>query len=256
MKFHLCLSLLLILCCLWPLSPSFAAPVIKASRILTGHSFFAGDGALVTLACFRSPFPAASLRAKAEAPAGDAAQAFLAGLLQGRELSVSALPATTRISILRVQVHDAEGRWIQEEMLKAGMGIFLPCRGLAPTLARRLLAAEDEARAARRGIWAQAIFAPVEALDAGKHLGKYKIVRGRCRAVEERYGDVVLLFGPEDRPSFTVLIAKRQIKTFGLTALLGMKGKQVEARGYLALLKRVPTLEAQEPLQLRVLDVR
>ena len=130
---------------------------------------------------------------------------------------------------------DAE-RPLQIDWLRAGLGYADPV-GLQAACADALLAAEAEARAARRGLWRrQGIERAADPTLAGR-TGGFAIVEGRIVSVGDRARTLYLNFGTFWRQDFTVRIDKRDLKRHPelLARLTRAEGRTIRVRGALTL---------------------
>lgn len=118
-------------------------------------------------------------------------------------------------------------------LLEAGAGYADP-RGAA-TCADRLLAAEAEARRARRGIFATdgAIVAASDDVAAGLNAGLVTVAEGRVSAAGATREKAYLNFGPRWRDDFTVILSAKDFATIlGDDRDLAMlRGTRVRVRG-------------------------
>lgn len=123
-------------------------------------------------------------------------------------------------------------------------------------LAREMLKAEAEARAARRGIWALDYYAVRDAQALADRHGPvpdgFFLVRGTVRDVARVRGTTYLNFGPDWRSDFTVMVdarARRLFEDAGVD-LMGLKNREVLVRGWLRS-RNGPMIEASHPEQLQ-----
>ena len=121
--------------------------------------------------------------------------------------------------------------------------------------ARELLAVEQEARAARRGMWADATYA-VRPTDPGKlerDVGTFQIVEGRVVSVAKIRGQVYLNFGDDFKTDVTAVIPPDVVPMFTKAKLdpLTFKDKTVRVRGYVRSYNG-PSLDITHPEQVEV----
>lgn len=209
-----------------PAGPS-ASPV-KVSAIAADGSLVLADGRRLQLEGVVVPVDLVPTRALAAA----AARAGMAAL-EGRALD------------LAVSGTDRHGRLLGSARLasagEAGdLATLLVSTGAAYAdgegrCAAALLGAEDEARAARRGLWARTD-ALLEAEDEARLsglVGLYAVVEGRVLAVGARRGRTYLNFGETWREDFTVIVLKADFATIfgqGQDAMM-LRGERVRVRG-------------------------
>lgn len=214
------------------------------------------DGRAVHLEGIR--FPHAN---QDHAPSAVADQAFDAinGLAKARDLTVAAVaPKQDRYDRVRGQVFsDANPSepWLQIALLKMGMVRvdIAPDRG---ECAAQLYAAEGEARAASRGLWAQ----PAYQLRTPETLspsdtGTFQLVQGAVLSAEVKDGRAYLDFGADWKTDFTVTISPEDMANF--------RGLGIDPRDYAGKTLRVrgivqqfngPEIEVANPKQLEVLN--
>jgi endonuclease YncB( thermonuclease family) len=190
-------------------------------------------------------------------PLAEEAQRFLAALTLGRRLDLGyGGRRGDRHGRVLAHLFDAEGRWIQGELLRAGLArvySFADNRGAVA----ELLALEREARAARRGIWADPFYAVRTAEESGDWLGGFELVEGRVIAVGQGGGNTYLNFAEDWREDFTVAFDRRSRKLFedeGID-LGGYAGKAVRVRGWLKA-RNGPMIEVTHPEQIEELEDR
>ena len=141
----------------------------------------------------------------------------------------------------RVLAHlfDDAGRWVQGAMVEAGMArvySFADNRALVP----QLLAREQAARQAGRGIWALAYYAIRTPEEAGDALDTFQLVEGEVRAAEVRNRRGYLNFGDDWRTDFTAFVdtpALRRFEEAGMD-LAALAGSRIRVRGWIELLQR------------------
>lgn len=146
----------------------------------------------------------------------------------------------------------ADGTWVQGEMLQAGYArvyTFDDNRSLIP----EMLALEAEARAAKRGIWANAYYRIRTSGDLQGATDSFQIVEGRVLQVGLSRDRAFLNFGPDYKTDFTVAIAKRDFKNFGRGFdAKRFDGKHVRVRGWVEAING-PSIDVTHPEQIEVL---
>lgn len=148
----------------------------------------------------------------------------------------------------------AEGTlWAQGEMLQAGLArvySFPDNRALTA----EMLALEREARAARRGIWANPYYKIRAPDETRRDIETFQLVEGRVVQAAAARDRLYLNFGPDYRTDFTIAIARRDLKLFGRDFDgKALEGKTVRVRGWLKSING-PMIEATHPEQLEVLN--
>ena len=123
------------------------------------------------------------------------------------------------------------------EALAAGLGRYRPDPAARPCRAG-LLAAEQAARAARRGLWSEPRPGVLDATDTGAVLAAakaYVVIEGRILTIGERRGRLYLNFGARRTTDFSIVISRRNaalIEKAGLP-LRKLGGRRLRARGLL-----------------------
>lgn len=172
--------------------------------------------------------------------------------LEGRADRWGRIPATARAA-----APEAPQTSLAESALAAGVARYRPDPAAKPCR-DRLLAAEREARATRRGLWGEPGFAPLNAGDANAVLAAAKgfvVVEGRVLTIGEQRGRLYLNFGPRRTTDFTIVISKRHLPLFEAAQipLRQLAGRRLRARG---LVDRGfgPLMEIVGPDALELLD--
>ena len=139
----------------------------------------------------------------------------------------------------------ANGDNVQASLLRRGLAtsLFLPPNG---EYLDCYVAAETEARAARRGIWSQAGFHPIAAKRIGRATQGYRVVTGtitsaRCR----RTGVWLRLDGV-----LGVKIGQEDLGYFKGRDLCRLRGRQVSVRGLVRRYRGSPRMRLRHPLYL------
>ncbi len=147
--------------------------------------------------------------------------------------------------------------WVQKALLDAGMA-RVSALGFNRGCMAAMLQSEDEARSAKRGIWASSLYAILAAQDvtalAGK-AGTFQIVRGRVFAAARHGKRVYINFGNDWKRDFTIIIQNKNRKIFAAHGfdIAGMKGRMIQVRGWVDLWNG-PMIEADRPWQIEILE--
>ncbi len=184
--------------------------------------------------------------------AGAEVRRALDGLIGGRSVrfaSDSSAPYD-RYGCLTATVWTADGRSLQHALLERGLAMvrILPdsVRGLDA-----MLAVEDRARRARRGVWSRRGAQPRAADDLDGLIGTVQIVEGRVRRVSDNERYAYLNFGADWRTDFTVRLDRTLIESGGLD-LAGLEGKTLRVRG-LVQEARGPLIDISHLAQIEIL---
>ena len=155
---------------------------------------------------------------------------------------------------LLAHLEDDQGRWIQGEMLSAGLARVY---SFADNRSRvsDMLALEKKARSVALGIWSNPYYRVRSATETPEFIDTFQIVEGRIvsAAVVRRRG--YLNFGSDWRSDFTVTVAPRSRRLFDHAGLSigAYEGKRVRVRGWLKSFNG-PMIEATHPEQIELLS--
>lgn len=224
---------------------------VGVKEVLTGDLLRLTDGRVVRLAGIRAPAgdgePAGTERFAGQA------RAELSRLLDGQMIRLApAEAAHDRYGRLVAHIERSDGLWLQGALLEQGLAQVQTRPGEAAR-AGEILAIEQTARAARRGLWGEATFMPQDAGALDDSTGRFRIVQGRVLRVAptERY--VYLNFGADWRADFTVRVRRTELKSaLAGVDLEGLAGRLVEVRG-VVLEAGGPLIELSHPEQMQVL---
>lgn len=116
-----------------------------------------------------------------------------------------------------------------------------------------LFAAEQTAREAKRGLWADPELGPKSAANRGdisRATGQFAVVEGRVLSVRESGGAVYLNFGTYYTRDFSVTMRKRNAARLRAKQL---DGKRIRVRGVVEM-RRGPYIEATRPEQIETIE--
>ena len=126
------------------------------------------------------------------------------------------------------------------------------------TCADALLAAENAARTAKRGLWANPNFAPLSSenlpgLEAAR--GHFALVEGKVLSVRESGATIYVNFGRRWTRDFTVTVLKRQRRAFAAAGidLKQLEGRRIRVRGFIEQ-RGGPIIAASAPEQIELID--
>ena len=201
-----------------------AGQEVRVERAVDGDTLKLADGRSVRLIGVNAPELAHHGR-PAE-PLGQKAQQRLAELVRQSEQRVRLVSGRqARDHYGRVLAHafDARGRNLEEQLLAEGLGFMV---ALAPNvaLADCQAQAEQQARAARLGVWQRS---PVRAADDLSQ-GGFSLLRARVERVERNRGGIWLeMVGP-----LVVQVPGKHVKNFSVDELEALTGRELEVRGW------------------------
>ena len=163
---------------------------------------------------------------------------------------------TDRYDRLLAHVHLQDGTWLNKALIEKGVAHVYSFPDNRSRL-HKLLAAEEQARKAGKGMWQHPTW---QVLDAGKltpdqRIGQFRLVRGtpiRAARVGER---IYLNYGENWRTDFTVEIPTEFLDLFsqdGIDPLKNYTNKKLLVRGRLKPVNGV-LITATHPEQIRIL---
>jgi endonuclease YncB( thermonuclease family) len=239
---------------LWPAAAAeplrWEGPVAVA-EVPAGDLLRLSDGRVVRLAGIR--VPAADAEHAGAEPLAGQARAELIRLLDGQTIRLAPADAAhDRYGRLVAHIERSDGLWLQGALLEQGLAQVQTRPGEA-VRAIEMLALEQTARVAGRGLWAEPAFMPQDASALRDSTGRFRIVRGRVVRVAPTESHVYLNFGADWRSDFTVRVRRAELDgAFGGANLEGLAGRLVEVRG-VVLEAGGPLIELSHPEQLQVL---
>ena len=146
-----------------------------------------------------------------------------------------------------------DGLWVQGEMLRRGMArvyTFSDNRALVA----EMMALEQEARAARRGLWAQDFYAVRRPENLHGVIDTYQLVEGRVLKFAKIKDYIFLNFGLDYKTDFTAVIERRDWPRFAAADdPKNYSGKNVRVRGWLQYWNG-PMVRVSHPEQIEVLE--
>jgi len=230
-------------------------PEAVVSEVVDGDTLVLEDGSQVRLVGIQAPKLPLGRPDFRKWPLADEAKAALAELTLGKRVRLAfGGQRSDRYRRHLAHLYDPEGHWIQGALLRRGLARVYSFRDNRALVAE-MLAAENEARAARRGIWAHPYYQVRTAAEAGRFVDGFELVEGRVLAVAQVRGRTYLNFGPDWRSDFTVTIerpARRLFENVGLDPA-ALEGRRVRVRGWLKFWNG-PMIAVTHPEQIEVLQ--
>ena len=208
-------------------------------RITDANSIVVDDGREVRLAGILFP-PSPPQTRNTWAPANDAHAAFLQ-LTANKNIRFS---QTARQqdrygrTLAAVHLSDQNGAWVQHSLVEQGHAIVSSRSGASAACLRDLLGAEQIARSAKRGLWANAYY-QVHAADRPVELlrlrSQFALVEGTVVSVTPLAGRLYISFGGTWKSDFTIVVPKPLLLANSGAAerLTALVGKQVRVRGWI-----------------------
>ena len=218
------------------------------------------SGAVVDARTFKLRDGREVLLAGIEVPAGGAmARASLGKLLaSGKVVLKQAESTNDRYGRLHVQAfvpRDGAERWIQEDLLAAGLAQVSSRPGGA-ACAKALLAVEAPARRGRLGVWADSAYGIKASGDLAGLLarrGQFTVAEGQILSVRESRGTIYMNFGRVWSRNLTVTILRRNKPAFERAGmdLKKLEGARIRVRGWVEE-RGGPRIEAVRPEQIEI----
>ena len=188
-------------------------------------------------------------------PLADEAKAALEEISLGRRVALSyGGRRVDRHGRVLAHLHRDDGLWLQGEMLRRGLARVYSFRDNRALVAE-MLTLEREARAARRGIWAEPFYAVRSAESVHElPLESFELVVGRVLSAKVVRGRAYLNFGPDWRSDFTVSAASAARRLFERDGhdLIALEGRIIRVRGWIKWWNG-PMIELTHPEQIEVL---
>ena len=260
----------IVLACVMILLTAFeAVEEARVVEVIDGDTVVLGDGRQVRLVGIQAPKLPLGRPGFRAWPLADEAKAGLAALVLGRTVTLAyggrrvdrhgrAL-AHLYLGPLPADIEAGGGApvpdaWVQGALLDRGLArvySFADNRALVA----EMLARERAARAAGRGIWAEAFYRIRRPEAALGDVGSFQIVEGEVREVSVIRGRVYLNYGDDWRSDFTVSLApavRRRFEAEGFDPA-AYQGRRLRVRGWIKSYNG-PRIDATHPEQIEVLE--
>lgn len=201
-----------------------SAETVRVARVVDGDTLKLADGRSVRLIGVNAPELAH--HGRSEEPFAVAAQRRLQELVAANDGEVGLVAGQQgkdKYGRTLAHAYDAHGNNLESRLLAEGLGYLV---AIAPNtdLTACQRAAEREARSAQRGLWRKS---PVQVAEQ-LHESGFAVVRGRVEQVQRNRGGLWIdLDGP-----LVLRIEPRLLRQFDDATLRELKGRQIEARGW------------------------
>ncbi|WP_293681611.1 thermonuclease family protein [uncultured Phenylobacterium sp.] len=202
------------------------------TEVADGNSLTLADGLTLVLAAVQAPLLPA---ARPPWPHASRSRAALSALVLGQVVAWRQAQAPDRHGRVAAQVVLADGRWLQAVLVADGQA-RVRCRSRSDHGLAELLALEDEARAAGRGLWALDAYRVRTPDDVGDRLDRFHIVEGTIVRATRNGAQLFLDFGSDWRRDFSILVGapvRRDLERRGLDPM-ALAGVRVRVRGWAA----------------------
>jgi len=214
------------------LAPGGAAAV---AEVIDGDSLTLSDGRTIRMVGIQAPKLGKGRPDFPDWPLSHEARSTLEELAAGKSVTLAYGGAhEDRFGRVLAQLAREDGLWLQGEMLRQGLArvYTFPDNRAA---AAEMLVLEREARAARRGIWADPYYAVRKPEEALRYAGRFELVEGRIVTVARNDAGVFLNFGADWHTAFTLRLRADALKLFRAAKLdpLTLEGADVRVRGYI-----------------------
>jgi len=152
------------------------------------------------------------------------------------------------------QLYATDSTWVQGALLSAGFARVYSFPDNRAVVAE-MLALEGQARAHRRGIWADPFYRVLTPDEAGRHLDTFQLVEGKVQNVAVVRGRAYLNFGADWRTDFTIAIEPGDMRAFRDAGVdpRKLEGRRVRVRGWLKSMNG-PMIQATHPEQIEILS--
>ncbi len=179
-------------------------------------------------------------------------------LLAEGDLDISAMQARDRwgrrAGVAHLRRPGVETAPLQLLLVKEGAARVAPASDSFGCI-QSLLEAEDEARHAKRGLWALAAYAPIDANACCQRISPtFHVAHGSVVSAALRGGRIYINFGPDYRTDFTVSVLARTMKKWRTPIDAdSVMGRTIEARGHVDFYNG-PAIELTHEMQVRFMD--
>jgi endonuclease YncB( thermonuclease family) len=217
-----------------------ASADVTAAAALDGRTFMTADGREVRLAGVEIVTDA------------EPAKARLDTLVAGKAVRLEQVSEDRYGRIVAFAF--VAGASVERTLLRGGAALASGHIGLR-ACADTFFAAETEARAARRGLWADEAW-PKSAAKPGQIAalkGRFALVEGNILSVRASGGSIYLNFAAPWWSGFSVAIARRRERAFTAAGIVPrqLQGKRIRVRGVVEM-RRGPLIEAIRPAQIEL----
>jgi len=240
-----------------PCSLAARAEPVQVRRAIDGDTVLLDDGREVRLAAVAAPKTPLGADPRAW-PLDAGARAALDAALSGRtvELRLSGR-SPDRYGRLRgflTEIGAADQAGVATDLLARG---FLRWAADNSDCAATLRAAEERARAARLGLWAEAYYEVRDAAD-GKAVasaeGRFVVAEGRVASVRTAAGRLYVNFGRRWRDALSLTVSEATLRRLGGIQALDLRpGARLRARGVVEA-RQGPIIEVTSSEQIERLD--
>jgi len=214
-------------------------PVAKVQRVVDGDTVRLSDGRSVRMIGINAP--ETGKKGQSAQPFAEAARRRLQALVDasGGQVRVRVgKQATDRYGRTLANLYGRNGANMEAQLLSEGLGYLV---AFAPNaaLVGCQQAAENTARQARRGLWRKSPVQSPNQIDKGG----FAVVSGQVTHVQRNGGGIWIEF----QNALVLRIAPNLVSQFDSASLLRLKGRQIEARGWVVDRSRRGGLKSGQP---------
>lgn len=234
---------------------AFAETLTHVEHVIDGDTFVTTEGETVRLLGINTPEVGGH---RAAEPYGEEAKKAAETLLTGQPVRlVNDTTEKDRYQRRLSHAYLADGRWVNAELVRSGVAHVYSFPDNRSKL-DELLAAEQQARAQKTGLWALPRWQPLAAdiVFTREQVGQFHLVTGRVKNVARARGHIYLNFGDDWRTDFTIEIRPDDVATFKAAHIDPMRAyasKTVRVRGHLKPVNGV-LITATHPEQIEIID--
>jgi len=203
--------------------------------VIDGDSLALADGRTVRMVGIQAPKLPKGRPNFVEWPFAREAQGALSELVQGRSVTLHfGGTRQDRYGRVLAQLAREDGLWVQGELIRRGLARVYTFPDNRAAAAEMLLL-EREARAQRRGLWADTFFAIRRPEDAVRFTGEFELVEGKIVDGARTGNAVFLNFGTDWHTAFTLRLNSEALRLFRSDGVdpLALIGTTVRVRGYI-----------------------
>ena len=228
---------------------------VKITEIVDGDTVILDNGRQVRLMGIQAPKLPLNRPNFVAWPLAEEAKEYLEKILSHNATLYLADTAEDRHGRILAHIITDDGKWLQQEMLLAGLArVYSFADNHEKT--EELYAAAKKARKDKRGLWQLAYYAIRKSDDPKLQdlTGRFEIVEGTIKNVAEVKKNYYLNFGDNWREDFTVFIPLSARKSFTAQKikLKTWEGKKIRVRGWVEN-RNGPSIEVTHPEQIELL---
>jgi endonuclease YncB( thermonuclease family) len=199
-------------------------PIVQVQKVVDGDTLRLTDGRSVRMIGLNTP--EAGKKGKTAEPFADAARRRLQTLVDGSGGQVAlkaGAQAKDHYGRTLANVYARDGVNLEAQLLSEGLGYQVAVTPNVSLVACQRIA-EQTARQARLGLWRSSPVQPAEKIQQGG----FAVVAGEVRDVQRNRGGLWI----ELQGSLVLRIDARLLAQFDAAMLQRLKGRQIEARGW------------------------